>query len=579
MLDKAVTDAETLIDAIGTVEYTDACKAKIDEARAAYDALSDEQKDLVDNYTTLTAAEARYAELKAEAEAAAELAQAKTDAKAELANYKDPADYRPAQQTELTNAISAGNAAIDAATSTDAVATALANAEAAIDAIKTDAQLTAEENQAAAADVIAKINAIGTVEYNADSNAKIDDARAAYDGLTADQQALVTNIDTLTAAETAYAELEAAAALAAAKRSAKNELLGYKDPADYRPAQQTELTNAINAGNDAIDAAADIAGVRTALANAKTAIDAIKTDAELTAEEEAAALVEKAKDWVSVRIDDQICINFLLAQRDDFESVKIEYIDQDLQTATKTIVYDDLSKLTIIDGHYLVPVVIAPAQIGDTIKATLTVGGQEIEYTMSVKEYCEYLIANYDDVKVTDLAKATLEYGQAANDYFAGTGFYNASEITTITEALKQENIDAAKAQNNLAITGDVSNMLAGASFMALTKPEFRFYFNNSLTDEKAVQLNENHQITTNVEDVTAMFYKNPETGAILLEVKGIKAEDMDKVITITVGDLGTITFSGNDFARMMANSSNTSVATLGTALYLYGVKAKECFA
>ena len=144
---------------------------------------------------------------------------------------------------------------------------------------------------------------------------------------------------------------------------------------------------------------------------------------------------------------------------------------------------------------------------------------------------------------------------------------------------MTQENIDAAKAQNNLAITGDVSNMLAGASFMALTKPEFRFYFNNSLTDEKAVQLNENHQITTNVEDVTAMFYKNPETGAILLEVKGIKAEDMDKVITITVGDLGTITFSGNDFARMMANSSNTSVATLGLALYLYGVKAKECFA
>ncbi|MBQ9551235.1 MAG: hypothetical protein IJU96_00575, partial [Clostridia bacterium] len=53
---------------IGEVEYTDECKAKIDEARAAYDALTDEQKELVENYEVLTAAEEKYDELKAEAE-------------------------------------------------------------------------------------------------------------------------------------------------------------------------------------------------------------------------------------------------------------------------------------------------------------------------------------------------------------------------------------------------------------------------------------------------------------------------------------------------------------------------------
>ena len=56
------------INAIGEVEYTEACKAKIDEARAAYDALTAAQKALVTNYATLTAAEARYAALKAAAE-------------------------------------------------------------------------------------------------------------------------------------------------------------------------------------------------------------------------------------------------------------------------------------------------------------------------------------------------------------------------------------------------------------------------------------------------------------------------------------------------------------------------------
>ena len=59
--DQEAADAViALINAIGTVEYTDACKAKIDAARAAYDALTAEQKELVTNYSTLTKAEEDY---------------------------------------------------------------------------------------------------------------------------------------------------------------------------------------------------------------------------------------------------------------------------------------------------------------------------------------------------------------------------------------------------------------------------------------------------------------------------------------------------------------------------------------
>ena len=57
-------DVISLIDAIGTVEYSAACKAKIDAARAAYDALNVTQQGLVSNYSTLTAAEAEYESLK-----------------------------------------------------------------------------------------------------------------------------------------------------------------------------------------------------------------------------------------------------------------------------------------------------------------------------------------------------------------------------------------------------------------------------------------------------------------------------------------------------------------------------------
>ena len=120
------------------MEYTEASKTKIDAAREAYNALTDTQKALVTNYETLSAAEARYAELKAAAEQAA-------------------ADH------------------------------------------------------AAADEVIAKINAIGEVEYTDACKAKIDEARTVYDALTDTQKVLVENYDTLTAAETRYAELKAAA--------------------------------------------------------------------------------------------------------------------------------------------------------------------------------------------------------------------------------------------------------------------------------------------------------------------------------------------------------------------------------
>ena len=59
-------EVETLISNIGTVEYTAASKAKIDSARAAADTYNDQDgcsfADL-SNYSTLTAAEARYEEL------------------------------------------------------------------------------------------------------------------------------------------------------------------------------------------------------------------------------------------------------------------------------------------------------------------------------------------------------------------------------------------------------------------------------------------------------------------------------------------------------------------------------------
>ena len=64
-IDQAAADVVIeKITAIGTVELSDACKAKIDEAKTAYKALTEDQKALVTNYNTLETAETEYKNLK-----------------------------------------------------------------------------------------------------------------------------------------------------------------------------------------------------------------------------------------------------------------------------------------------------------------------------------------------------------------------------------------------------------------------------------------------------------------------------------------------------------------------------------
>ena len=95
----------------------------------------------------------------------------------------------------------------------------------------------------------------------------------------------------------------------------------------------------------------------------------------------------------------------------------------------------------------------------------------------------------------------------------------------------------------------DGTGAVTGASFMALTKPEFRFY-------------------TSGISETQGYDYNRA----------GVSAENMDKKITVTVTGLGTITFNGNAFAKAKAKSSNTAQSDLGAALYNYGLAAKSCF-
>ena len=109
VLAKAVDD---LIDAIGTVEYTDASKALIDDARAAYNDLTDDQKALVTKLATLETAESTYEDLKkaAEKEAADKAAAKDVD---DLIDAIGVVEYTDASKALIDAARAAYNALTD----------------------------------------------------------------------------------------------------------------------------------------------------------------------------------------------------------------------------------------------------------------------------------------------------------------------------------------------------------------------------------------------------------------------------------------------------------------------------------
>lgn len=175
-----------------------------------------------------------------------------------------------------------------------------------------------EADKAAAKAATDKINAIGT-DITLDSAQAIKDARAAYDGLTSDQKALISeeSIKALNSAETKLAELE----FEKVKTDAIDEIKAYKSLSDYRTAQQNEIKAIISDAASAINKAADKDEIAKAVKDAKAKMDKIKPDAQLTAEEEA----KKAADEVIAIIDKIGNVAFDEASRDAINAAKEAY--------------------------------------------------------------------------------------------------------------------------------------------------------------------------------------------------------------------------------------------------------------
>lgn len=180
----SVENVEKLISAIGTVTLKSS--SAIEAAREAYDALSTSEKAKVSNYNVLTTAEAAYKEY------------VNANAVDQKINGIGTVTLKSKDAIELAKK------AYNALSANEKKKVTLYNTL--LDAIDTYDDL-AEAYEDEIRNVEDLIDAIGTVTKSASSKAKIQSALTAYNKLTEDQKAEVSNYAVLLAAKSAYEEL------------------------------------------------------------------------------------------------------------------------------------------------------------------------------------------------------------------------------------------------------------------------------------------------------------------------------------------------------------------------------------
>lgn len=226
---------DTLISDIGDVRYSDKCEKDIIKAEEAYSALSEAQKALVTNLSKLTASRNLYNKLKAVGEVVNAIGEVSYDQDCyeRILNAKEAFNALSEEEQLLIPTIFNDlNSAEDIYEMLEIIANLgdvtyseefnaiLHNARNAFDALDPEEQkavynyqdlLDAEKMYQNIDKVVQLVNAIAEeLEYVGTHNPDIDKARAAYNSLTPEEQALVPQltIEALQTAEEEYEELK-----------------------------------------------------------------------------------------------------------------------------------------------------------------------------------------------------------------------------------------------------------------------------------------------------------------------------------------------------------------------------------
>lgn len=221
-------------------------------------------------------------------------------------------------------------------------------------------------------------------------------------------------------------------------------------------------------------------------------------------------------------------------------------------------------KAECVEGNlYKFSCELAPAQMNETVTATLSDSGKTYVKTTSVRQYAQNLFAlrQWDKLAATDIMLATLNYGAAAQKYFE----YNAENPANADYVRTPESTvpDA----EPVGMEGSVDGIsFYGGTLVFVSKVAVRFYFTGSVEGK-----------TFKVGETT--YTPRAKSGLYYVEIPEINPQDYNNNITLTVSN-GTeemsVTYSPMHYISRMYHKDGSSEAmkTLLSNLYEYHLQA-----
>ena len=209
---------------------------------------------------------------------------------------------------------------------------------------------------------------------------------------------------------------------------------------------------------------------------------------------------------------------------------------------------------------------VAAKYMADTITAQMVnaEGNVGKSASTSVVSYCNFLLANYDDSELTDLVKAMLNYGAAAQLQF-NYNILNLANAALSDEEKVLADVDASAYKHT--ITGHEDGIeIYSISLLLDSDTTLRVYYN--LTGTKTID-----EFEFTVNGVTAEpGYKD---GRYYVDLPGIGAHRLGVPQTFTVGGL-TMRYSVMSYVNTVLQVSDSeTLRDVAKALYAYAMAAE----
>ena len=275
----------------------------------------------------------------------------------------------------------------------------------------------------------------------------------------------------------------------------------------------------------------------------------------------------------SISLQGDIGVNFYMELDESIVNSDTAYMQFTLPngTAPKVMVKDVKSNAQTVGGktYYVFKCNVSAKEMASEIKAQIIDGDKAgTEYTYSVKDYADYLLAHTaekaDYAAAAPLVKAMLNYGANSQTYFGVEGTLANAGLDDADKVLGDVTIEHSTPVISALPEGVT---FEGASLSLKSETTLSLFFKNTSGDPVTFKYGS--------DEITAV----DNNGYLQVTITGIKAKQLSSDFTITVGDSGSVTYSPMNYCKtVLEGEYPDNLKNVVKALYKYSQEADSYF-